>query len=112
MFHQAAVFNAGGAGGFAAAAVQAFVDVLDEGIADSRAIQLDLDHLVDAAARGVGFHIPEAIGRAGVQADAAVDTPSIVFVDGSVSRAGRGGHESLERGKGDEMGRVSPGIHF
>ena len=75
MFHQAAVFNAGGAGGFAAAAIQAFVDVLDEGIADARAIQLDLNHLVDAAARGVSFDIPESIGGAGA-GDAAVDAAS------------------------------------
>lgn len=58
VFNELAVFDAGGAGGFAGAAVEAFVDVLDEGIGDGLVIEFDVNHLADAAARGVGFEIP------------------------------------------------------
>ncbi len=60
------IFDAGGAGGFASAAVEAFVDVLDERIGDGLLVQLDLDHLVDAPTGRVGFEVPKAIGGTGV----------------------------------------------
>ncbi len=63
-----AVLDAGGAGGLAGAAVQAFVNVIDKGIGDGQLALLDVDHLADAAARGIRFQIPEAIGGAGVEA--------------------------------------------
>jgi hypothetical protein len=48
-----------------------------------------MDHLVDAAAGGIGFEIPEAVGGAGVEAKAAVDAAGVVLVRGNL--AGDGG---------------------
>jgi len=76
------IFDAGGAGGFAGAAVEAFVDVIDEGFGDGLLVQLDLDHLVDAAAGRIGLEVPEAIGGTGVKAEAAMDAAGVVLVDG------------------------------
>lgn len=113
VFDEFAVFDDRGACGFAGAAVEAFVDVIDEGLgdwgvrvgavcgrrgdglcvsgADVGEIGLrDVDHLVDAAARGIGFEIPEAVRGAGVEAEAAVDAPSEIFVD-RVLAGDRGG---------------------
>ena len=111
-----AVLDAGGAGGFAGAAIEAFADVVDERVGDQRlalrgdgAIALnvviefaggfvldlalgDMDHLVDAAAGGIGFEIPEAVGGAGVEAKAAVDAAGVVLVGGSLAGNGRHGH--------------------
>ncbi len=42
----------------------------------------DVDHLVDAASRGVSLQIPKAIRWAGVETDAAVDAAREVFVRG------------------------------
>jgi len=47
---------------------------------------------VDAAAGGIGFEIPEAVGWAGVEAKAAVDAASVVLVDGSLAGHGGRGH--------------------
>src|SRR5882724_6994014 len=91
------ILDAGGAGGFAGAAVETFVNVIHERIGDGKIAELDLNHLVNAAARGIGFEIPEAVGGAGVQAETAVDAAGIVLVDGS--RAGDGG-----RGHGSVIG--------
>jgi len=52
----------------------------------------DMDHLVDAAAGGIGFEIPEAVGGAGVEAKAAVDAAGVVLVRGSLARNGGHGH--------------------
>jgi hypothetical protein len=49
----------------------------------------DMDHLVDAAAGGIGFEIPEAVGRTGIEAKAAVDAAGVVLVRGNL--AGDGG---------------------
>jgi hypothetical protein len=62
------VFDAGGAGGFAGTTVEAFVYVIHEGLSDGLVVQFDLNHLVDSAARGIGFEIPEAVSGAGVEA--------------------------------------------
>jgi hypothetical protein len=40
--------------------------VIHERIGDGKVAELDVNHLVDAAARGIGFEIPEAVGRASV----------------------------------------------
>ncbi len=87
-----AVLDAGRAGGLAGATVEAFVDVIDKGIGDGLLVQLDMNHLVDAAARGIGFEVPEPVGGAGVEAEAAVDTAGVVLVDGSQAGDGRRGH--------------------
>jgi len=52
----------------------------------------DVNHLVDAAARGIGFEIPEPVGGAGVEAQAAVDAAGIVLVDRVEARDGRRWH--------------------
>lgn len=93
VFDEFSVLDAGGASSFTGTAVEAFVDVIDEGIGDgSRGVSLASefvlgygDHLLNAAARRVGFQIPEAVGGAGVEAKAAVDTTGIVFVDGNLT---------------------------
>jgi hypothetical protein len=61
-----AVLDAGGAGGFAGAAIEAFVNVIHERIGDGEIAELDVNHLVDASARGIRFEIPEAVGGASV----------------------------------------------
>jgi hypothetical protein len=66
MLDKLAVLDTGGAGGFAGAAVETFVNVIHERIGDGKVAELDVNHLVDAAARGIGFEIPEAVGRASV----------------------------------------------
>ena len=66
MLDQLSVLDAGGAGGFAGAAVETFVNVIHERIGDGKIAELDMNHLVDAAARGIGFEIPEAVGGASV----------------------------------------------
>lgn len=86
MFDELAVFDAGGAGGFTGPAVQAFVDVIDEGIGDRQFVLFDGDHLVDAAAGGIGFEVPQTVSGASVEAQAAVDAASIVLVDGVETR--------------------------
>ncbi len=59
----------------------------------------DVDHLVDAAARGVSLQIPKAIGGAGVETDAAVDAAGEVFVRGILAGDwGSGGHLFLKLG--------------
>ena len=86
------IFHTRGAGGFAGAAVEAFVDMIDEGIGDGLLVQLDVYHLVDAAARRIGFEIPEPVGRAGAEAEAAVNAAGVVLVDGIEAWDGRRGH--------------------
>ena len=89
---QLSIFDSGRAGGLAGAAVETFVDVIDERIGDGLLVQLDMNHLLDAAARRIGFEIPEAVGGAGVEAETAVYAARIVFVDGNEAGYGRGGH--------------------
>jgi len=89
-----AVLDAGGAGGFAGAAVEAFINVIDEGVGDGSAVLRDVHHLADAAARGVGFETPEAVGGASVEAEPAVDAAGVVLVDGGWARDGGRGHGS------------------
>lgn len=100
VFNEFAVLDAGGAGGFASAAVEAFVDVIDKGIGDGDVsvdfvVELalrDANHLVDAAARGIGLEIPKAVGGARVQAQAAMDAAGIVLVGRIEAGDGRCGH--------------------
>jgi hypothetical protein len=86
------IFDSRGAGGFASAAVEAFVDVIDEGIGEGLVVQLDVDHLVNAAAGRIGLEIPEAVGRTGVEAEATVDTTGVVLIEGNLAGDGRRGH--------------------
>jgi hypothetical protein len=61
-------------------------DVIEVGLGD-------VDHLVDAAARGVRLQIPKPIGGAGVETDAAVDAAGEIFVRRILAgHRGSGGH--------------------
>ena len=91
-FDELAVFDSRGAGGLAGAAIEAAVNVGDECVAEFEAALIDEGHLADASARGIGFIVPEAIGGAGVEAQAAVDAAGIVGVVGLVT-----GGEAAER---------------
>jgi len=92
VFNELAVFDAGGAGGFAGAAVEAFIDVFDEGIGDGLVIEFDVNHLADASARGVGLEIPEAVSGASVEAESAMGAASKIFVNGGGAGDGGGSH--------------------
>ena len=85
-FDEFAVFDAGGARGFAGAAVEAAINVRDKSFAEFEAAQVDEGHLTDSAARRIGFIVPEAIGGAGVEAEAAMNAARIVGVVGLVAR--------------------------
>ena len=80
------IFDAGGAGSFASAAVEAFVDVIDERFGDGLVVQFDLNHLVNAATGRIGFEVPQPIGGTGVEAEAAMDAAGIVLVNGNLAR--------------------------
>jgi hypothetical protein len=61
-------------------------DVIEVGLGN-------VDHLVDAAARGVRLQIPKAIGGAGVETNAAVDAAGEIFVRRILARDREsGGH--------------------
>ncbi|MCU1316027.1 MAG: hypothetical protein JWN63_1349 [Candidatus Acidoferrum typicum] len=92
MLDEFSIFDPGGAGGLAGAAVETFVDVIDEGIRDGSLVQFDMNHLMDAAAWRIGFEVPEAEGGTGVEAEAAVDAAGVVLVDGVEAWDGRRGH--------------------
>jgi hypothetical protein len=128
-----AVLDGGGAGGFAGAAVEAFVDVLDERFGDLRAgrrtysrgrrghgdgLRLsvfgadgseiglrNVDHLVNAAARRVSLQVPKAIGGAGVETDAAVDAAGEVCVLGILAGDRGGGSHLRSVGLGETVAR-------
>ena len=87
-FHQLAVFHAGGARRLARAAIQALIDVLDEGIAQRQSALVDQNNLANSSARRIGFQAPQFVGGAMIQAQAAVNAVRVVFVRGNV-RAGK-----------------------
>jgi hypothetical protein len=89
------VLDAGRAGGFTGAAVKAFVDVIHERIGDGKVADLDVNHLVDAAAGRIRFEIPEAVGGASVQAETTVDAAGVVLERGSGAGDGECGHGSV-----------------
>jgi len=91
------IFDTRRAGGFARAAVETFIDVVDEGISDPLPVQLDLNHLVDPPARRIRFEVPETVGGAGVEAQAAVHAAGVVLVDGMETRNGGRGHGWVRR---------------
>jgi hypothetical protein len=105
------VLDAGRAGRFAGAAVKAFVDMLDKGIADAR-LRLglasqrrarlrrrdtdlalkDVKHLVDPPARRIRFQIPQSVCGTRVEAQPAMDAPRVILVRRHWSGNGRCGH--------------------
>ena len=62
--------------------------MLDEGIAERQAALVHQHDLADAAARRIGLQAPELVGRAVIEAQAAVHAVSVVLVRGNV-RAGK-----------------------
>ena len=82
MLDEFSIFDPGGARGFAGAAVETLVDVVDEGIGDGLLVQFDVNHLMDAAARRIGFQVQEAISGTGVETEAAMYAAGVVLVDG------------------------------
>ncbi|HYY72316.1 MAG TPA: hypothetical protein VE778_01860 [Candidatus Bathyarchaeia archaeon] len=86
---QLSVLHAGGTGGFTGATVKAFVDVIDESVADWRfrlrlAVELALEnvkHLTNAATGRIRLEIPEPIRGTRVQAQAAVNAARVVLVN-------------------------------
>ncbi len=70
---QPAVGHARGAGGLAGAAAQAMVEVLEQRVAGRDARLGEAAHEVEAPARRVGLELERAVGRAGGQAQPAVD---------------------------------------
>ncbi len=56
-----AVFHAGGAGGFTGAAIEAFINVVDETFGKRQFAVAHQNHLANAAAGRIGFELPEAV---------------------------------------------------
>jgi hypothetical protein len=69
--------------------------VIDEGIGDGLLVELDLDHLVDAAAGRIGLEVPQAIGGAGVEAESAMDAAGVVLVGWVEAGDGRRCHDQV-----------------
>jgi len=72
-FEEFAVVDAGGAGGHACHAAEARVEVLDPGGCDLRGAFGGCFDEMNAAAGGIHFFVPEDVGGAGGEAEAAVD---------------------------------------
>ena len=86
-FHELAVFHARGAGRLASAAIEAPIDVANEGIAERQAAFVHQNHLTDAPARRIGLEAPEAVGGAMIETQAAVNAMQVVDVAGTVRTA-------------------------
>ena len=93
VLHKFAVLHAGGAGGFAGTAVQAFVDVVHEAGGERRGFLrgialrglLHADHLPNPSARRISLQIPQPVGGARVEAKPAMHAARVVFVGGDES---------------------------
>jgi len=83
VFYEFSIFNAGGTRGFARAAIQAFIDMIDEHIADGKLAFVHQNHLAYAAARRIGLEMPEFVGGAMIQAQAAVNAAGVILVSGN-----------------------------
>ena len=99
---QAAVRHARRAGGLAGAAAQALVEVLEQRVAGRDAGLGEAAHQVEPPARRVGLDPERAVGRAGAQAQPAVDARAQVH-----ARRGVLGVEPAEAGAGCVRGRVA-----
>jgi len=88
VFDELAVFHTGRAGGFTRATIEAFINVVDETIGERQFAVAHQNHLADASAWRIGLELPEAVGGAIVQTEAAMDAAREVFVDRN--RAGYG----------------------
>ena len=86
--HQLAVLDARGARRLARAAIQALIDMLDEGVAERQTALVHQHDLADSPARRIGFEAPEFVGRAVIQAQAAMNAVRVVVIRWNV-RAGK-----------------------
>src|ERR1700722_282203 len=87
-FHQLAVLDARGASRLAGAAIQTLIDVFHERVAERQAALIHQHDLANSPARGIGFEAPEFVGRAMIQAQAAMNAVRVVFICGNI-RAGK-----------------------
>src|SRR5205085_5977772 len=85
----AAVLHAGGTGRLAGAAIEATIDVGNEGITEGETAGVHLQDLVDAAAGRIHLGAEDAIRGAVIEAQAAVDAGLVELPGGTV--AGDGG---------------------
>ena len=82
ILHHASISHAGRAGGFAAPAGQAEIDMLPVGFSDGRAGG-HLHHLVDAPARRIHLEAEFAVRGAGIETQPAVDAAVQIELTGS-----------------------------
>ncbi len=83
-FDQLAVFDSRRTRALAGAAIEASVHVVHERVTERETPLIHKLHLANATARRIGFEAPQAIRRAMVQAEAAVDAAGVVVVTGLV----------------------------
>ena len=88
VFDQSSVPDSGRAGGFAGAAVEAFVNMLDEWFGDGEFTLLNKKHLANAPTGRIRFKMPQPVGGAVVEAESAVDAQREIFKDRDVTRCG------------------------
>src|SRR5246127_212726 len=79
--HKLAVFNSRRARRFARAAIQALIYVLDKRYVHRRMALVHADHLLNSAPRRICFQMPQPIGWAMIQAQAAMHAARVVFID-------------------------------
>ncbi len=82
--HDVPVLNAGGTSRLARQASQAAVDVRDKSFAHRHVAFVDVQHLIDAAARRIHLHTQNFVGRAMVQAKSAVHAGAKQLPGGNV----------------------------
>ena len=87
VFNQPSVPDSGGAGGFASAAVEAFINMVDEWFADGEFALLDKKHLANAASGRIGFEMPQPVGGAMVETESAMDTEGKILKDRYLARS-------------------------
>ena len=101
---QPPVLHSGRTRGLTGAARQAEIDMLDVIVVDLHAPFGDLDHLIDAPARGIHLDAQLAVGRASVEAEPTVDTLVEVALLGSVEEGEVGGGSHRKRERRDQGG--------
>jgi len=88
VFDQSPVPDSGRAGGFAGAAIEAFVNVVNERFGDREFALLNKKHLANAPPGRIRFEMPQPVGGAVVEAESAVDAERKVFKDRYLTRSG------------------------
>ena len=99
VFDELVVLDAGGAGGHAGHAAEALVHVGAEVLVERGFALGGFGHHVDAAAGRVHLLVPEDVGRAGGEAEAAVDAVGEELLFGRVMRVEGAGFRGLDLGQ-------------